>query len=444
MNNKEFTIREHGFIAAGAENKQCFDHIILKHNLFSDIENFIIRNKNDSNNELSEFLTISYKKGYGKILQAKNYVGVIQLKNNIIIEILPKIFVSENGENDSNQIEATRKIFLRMLKTLKDSPFKYFGSAHLKAIRLSLKEIFIYMFLEELSILIKRGLKSDYIAHETNSSYLKGKLKTEKHLTKNLFHKEKFYVEFDRFQKDRPENRLIKTTLMHLGRQSGNNNNRKNIKNYLSYFDDIHKSVNVDSDLSKCHINRLMTDYENIIRWCRVFLKNESFLNYKGETISFALLFPMEKIFESYIAYQIRKSGYFDMVQIQDSRYHLLTEETASDRTHNLCRLVPDIFAVKGDQIYIFDTKWKLLDSDTSKYGISESDLHQLFSYGKIYEDKYDCENLQLALIYPKTPTFANPVDLTYLNETGIPLRIVPVDLGKGNIELINDYIITP
>jgi 5-methylcytosine-specific restriction enzyme subunit McrC len=137
----------------------------------------------------------SYEKNYryldiaqgGKALKIKNYVGTITTKDGTVIEILPKIY----GSKDDTQ---TKQVLIKMLKTLKNLPFKVTNKAILNTKNMSIFEIFISMFADELSALIKKGIKSDYIQTEENLHFLKGKIKLDTHLKQNLFHKERFYV----------------------------------------------------------------------------------------------------------------------------------------------------------------------------------------------------------------------------------------------------------
>lgn len=58
----------------------------IEEKVFEAIEKFVLDNE-----ETAQYLKITTKKGYGKVLQAQNYVGVIQTKDGTTIEILPKI-----------------------------------------------------------------------------------------------------------------------------------------------------------------------------------------------------------------------------------------------------------------------------------------------------------------------------------------------------------------
>ena len=165
---KQITLKEYEFISIGSGEKQ------VDKKTFSQLENFVLSNE-------IPYLKLTTKKGYGKILQAQNYVGLIQTKDGTTIEILPKI---KNLEN-----EELKKLLIKMLKTLKNSPFKHFNTANLKTAKMPLLEIFIFMFLDEIDKLIKRGIKSDYISKEENLKFLKGKLKLNQQIKKNFIHK---------------------------------------------------------------------------------------------------------------------------------------------------------------------------------------------------------------------------------------------------------------
>ncbi|MCS3901806.1 McrC family protein [Methanococcus voltae] len=426
--SKNFVITEYGFIAKRMENKQEDDHIILKKDLFDSLKLCILKEGYD------DFLTISYQKNHGEILKAKNYVGLIQMKNGLTIEILPKIHNNSFKDLKPNErIIKTRKIFLKMLKTLKDSPFKKLNHSNLKSENLPINEIFIKMFLDELDVLYKKGLKSDYKTVEKNLNVLKGRLKFKENIKHNYIHKERFFVEYDEFIKDMPENRLIKSTLNLLNHISKNPQNLKRINEYIHIFkiNEVYRSKNVEKDFKYCKNknNRLMTHYSNIMNYCNVFLKNQSFSSFKGSKVAFALLYPMEKVFESYVTHSVKKMDKFDYVNAQHSKYHLARFEDENS-CKNLFKLRPDVYAESEDIIYLLDAKWKLLDVNAPNFGVSQSDAYQLLSYAKIYENKCG-KPVKLGLIYPKTDKFVDKKYLTCNDCNNVELIIYPFDLGN-------------
>ena len=107
--------------------------------------------------ELVEFAHIEgnhiYLKFAGKKLKAQNYVGLIQTKSGFCLEILPKTFrtakesegfVSKDIEDKQNSIKSAKTLLLKMLQSLKDSPFKQSHFTHLKLAKMPLLEIFIF------------------------------------------------------------------------------------------------------------------------------------------------------------------------------------------------------------------------------------------------------------------------------------------------------------
>ena len=120
-------------------------------------------------NDLKKFASFEENYKYidiargGNYLRLKNYVGTITTRDGTIIEILPKIYGSED-----NALE-TKKVLLKMLKTLKNSPFKSINKASLKNEKLNIFEIFVTMFIEKLSELVKKGIKQIiYIKRKTH------------------------------------------------------------------------------------------------------------------------------------------------------------------------------------------------------------------------------------------------------------------------------------
>ncbi len=308
-------------------------------------------------NELEEIAKYSDFMAFTKkgVLKTQNYVGIIQTKSGFVLEILPKIANEDN-------YEASKKILIKMIKTLRNHPFKNISTANLKIEKMPLFEIFISFFLNEVENVIKKGLKKDYVLIEENQNFLKGKLKFSEHIRKNLIHKERFYVEYDEFIEDTIENRILKAALLTLSKISKNFENKKRIRKFLFVFDGV-KNLKT---LRKMNINRLTKYYENALKIAEIFLKNSSFSTYKGENENFALLFDMNRLFESYVGEWFRKN--FENIKLQEKRYNLFENE-------NKFSLKPDI--VKDEKI-ILDTKWKKI---TNKNDISQSDLYQMYAY---------------------------------------------------------------
>ena len=376
MKPKILTVREFDVI-----RKEDLEEINF--NLF---ENFIEENSGDDVEErLSDFLRISSHKGV-KVIKPQNDVGVINIDNKFQIEILPKIDVDDDNE--------LRVIFLRMLSSLKEFKGKSFKNAQLNDSNLPIYEVFIQMYLNEVQELLKKGLKSDYLTIEGNLTFFKGKFLINQHLKHNIIRKDRFYMAYDEFHINRPENRLIKTTLLKLNKISSNGKNQLLAKRLLAEFEMVNQSTNIDKDFSLVKKDRNAQAYQSLMTWSQVFLKNKSFSTFKGTENVNALLFPMEKIFESYISKQLKNissnySGY--KIETQKQTQYLFDEPRKF-------RLKPDIYISMNSNPYkVLDIKWKKLNTDfKNNYGISQSDMYQMYAYAY----KYNVEDI--VLIYPK------------------------------------------
>ena len=362
------TLKEYEFLQTKyPEHKNYVDEKI-----FEALESFVLKE------ERAEYLKLTSKKGFGKVLQAQNYVGLIQTKDGTTIEIIPKI------QNISE--EESKKILIKMLKTLKNSPFKTLEKAKLKSSKMPLLEIFISMFLEELTLLVRKGIRSDYLVKEENLHFLKGKLKIAQQIKQNAIHKERFFVEYEEFSSDRVENRLIKTTLEFLYKKSKLNKNQQRIREFLFVFDDVSSSKNIKNDFKSVKIDRQMKEYGQILLWSKTFLLGNSFSPHSGKDIALALLFDMNLLFESYVGAYLKKKG-LD-VQTQDKGKYLV-------ESPNRYALRPDFVLNKDTENEIVaDTKYKNIKEQKD---ISQADMYQLYAYGTKYK-----QTKQLYLIYPK------------------------------------------
>ena len=303
--NKFLEVKEFDIITGNPNFKNDEKYKYLDTVAFENLIEFIHQfTGNEEVADVLDFMRISYKRNIGNIVSIKNYVGLIQMKNGYQIQILPKISFTNSDDSENRN---TKKIFLNMLRSMKDFPSKVFNNSNIQVDRMNLYEIFINMYLQEIRRLIKIGLKSDYIFKEDNLNYYKGKLLTSQHFKINLVHKERFYIAYDEFNPNRVENKLIKATLFKLQKLTTSAENSKEIRQLLVAFEMIDASINYTTDFSKVKIDRNNRDYEIIMQWSKVFLLNKSFTTFSGNNNSRAFLFSMEKVYESYVAKHLKK-----------------------------------------------------------------------------------------------------------------------------------------
>lgn len=420
-----YQITEYGSFV---RDKEVDGYTSLPQDTFDALENFVLSNSTSETDAL-EIMSLSARKGIGKIITAKNYVGVITMDDGTSIEVLPKIYSKESITDGK-----VKKLLIDMLKTLRNAPFKNLQNTNVNIEKLNIFEIFIRMFIDEVFYIVKRGLKCDYETIQANGNVFKGKMIFAGQIKYNHAHKERCYVEYDEFNTNRAENKILKATLRYLYKSTTSSRNKSDLKTLLNAFSEVDESQDYKSDFDKIVPDRKTTDYQTALMWSRVFLMGKSFTSFAGSEVAFALLFPMETLFESYIAYQLKRmlagSGY--SLSAQDKTYHLFDS--------------PKKFLMKPDivirhkstsEIFVMDTKWKVLADSKTNYGISQADMYQMYAYQK----KYSSENV--TLLYPLTDK-VNKNNIEFLSNDGTTIKIRFVDLfdlKKSLSELIAEIL---
>ncbi len=422
-----YRITEYGAFITG---KTIDGYTTLPASAFSALENFVLSNRTDDTDAL-ELMSISARKGVGKVITAKNYVGVITMNDGTTIEILPKIFSHETITESK-----VKKLLVDMLKTLRNAPFKSLQSTNVNIDKLNIFEIFIRMFVDEVFYIVKRGLKCNYETIQANESVFKGKMVFAAQIKYNYAHKECSFVEYDEFNINRTENKILKSTLYYLYKKTTSIKNKTDIKTLLNAFTDVELSSNYKSDFAQIVPDRKTTDYQTALLWSKIFLMGKSFTSFAGSEVAFALLFPMETLFESYIAAQLKKSldNSEYIISTQDKTYHLFDDPKKF-------LMKPDIVIKNkaSGKVFIMDTKWKLLSDTKANYGISQGDMYQMFAYQK----KYTSENV--TLLYPLTDKVVQNKDINFLSYDGTEIKIRFIDLFDQNhsIEILLNELMT-
>lgn len=422
------SIKEFGTITIGSSHKEFeTGELEIDQDTFNSLAIFI--EENQTQEDFDKAFSLFQKKGK-RYIKVKNYVGVIETRNGCIIEILPKTYFGKIGA-EANK-ESSKKILFTMLRTLKDSPFINLSTATLKErTNFPIIEIFISSYLDELAALTSRELRGDYVQTTENQKFVKGKLLFNENLNVNLFDKSSFYCQFDEFNVNIPPNKLIKSTLLRLKDITTSILNKKKILKSLHHFYEVNSSSTIDTDLAYCHSrSRSLINYGNLLNWSEIFLKNKSFTNFHGNTINQAILFPMEKLFESYIISLLRKNCFGLSVKAHDKRYYLLSQKINNEENEFPIKkflLKPDV--VLNESEIIIDTKWKILNSLSIKYDIKEADIYQMHAYGIRYSENL-LKKPRLALIYPKNPNFEYKLPQFRFGED-LYLDVLPFDFGN-------------
>jgi len=285
-------------------------------------------------------------------LQLDNYVGVIETPCGTHIEILPKHF---DGGDDKQR---ARNVLIRMLERALDLPVKEVGPAELHTFKAPLREWLMSRFLLALDRLVKSGLRFVYHRIEEEQRFLRGRLDVPRQIRRPPGRQHLFDLRHDIFDPNRAENRLLRLALDRVCHLTNDPSNWRIARELDSYLSPIPPSLNVGSDFRQWQHDRLMAYYDPVKPWCELILREQLPMTVAGEWQGLSLLFPMEKLFERYVA---------DCLKQKMARSATVVTQAASKHLckHNDCQwfeLHPDILVSRGQQKWVLDTKWKRLN----------------------------------------------------------------------------------
>lgn len=311
-----------------------------------------------------------------KGVKFSSFVGVIQI-GGLTIEVLPK--ADKNKKPNTNLWQA---ILLNMLRECRYIQVDSVSETSLRKRYNSILDVYFELYLNELERLVKKGLIRRYQKVEANQKALKGKLLFSQNIQKNIVHKERFYCEFQEYNRDHLLHQILLQAIF-IVKRFANPSLADKINRLLYEFQDFEQL-----NIQKTHFDRIVfdrknQDYEKAYNIAKTLILNYSpNLNYGSEHL-LALLFDMNVLWEEYI-FRILKKHKPQNMQVSFQNSDIFWEKR---------RIRPDIVIHYADNTYIIDTKWKIVESNQP----SDEDLKQMFVYNLHWEAE------KSILLYPKT-----------------------------------------
>ena len=351
-----------------------------------------------------------------RALKWDSYVGVLETPCGTRLEILPK------HHNQDDCLIKSRRLLRKLIQCALQLKPREASVASLELFDAPLSEWVMGQFLAELDLLVKRGVRFDYQRIEEEQRFLRGQLNVVAQMRQPLGRQHHFQIRHDVFLPDRAENRLLKLALEQVAKSTQDAANWRLASELRAMLAEVPASRQVSQDLRAWSRDRLMAHYQAIKPWCELILNQQMPIAVSGEWRGMSLLFPMEKLFEQHVEGWLRR------------RLVPGTHLTPQASRHSLCqydgsamfRLEPDLLLQRGPKAWVLDTKWKRLDGADrqNKYGLSQADFYQLFAYGQ----KYLAGRGEMALIYPRTAQFPQPLP-PFDFSPELRLWVLPFDL---------------
>ena len=361
----------------------------------------------------SQVLKCSKNRNGDVIIATTSFVGVIDIDDKLTIEIIPKIY-------NSNDRASLQNLFY-MLSYSRQFNIPDKNISNLEKYSGSFFEILVGMFSEELLNKVQNSAHHEYVIDENNHTYLRGKLLMSAHLKSNGFIANKFYIQTDDFTANNILNQTLKFVSTGLYNITTEPDNKKRIRKCLALFDEV-DSVRINrAQVSRIKLNRINKRFENLLMLAKLFINNQTLVAKSGKHESWTILIDMNELFENFIA-QALKNG------LKYSKYNIITQGPQKRFVYNIQddRAVfvtkPDIsIMLQGTVIQIADTKYKILAEDDLKYGVSQADLYQMFAYSRKYRTS------DITLIYPMTNNVL-PHTLELPDNTRVSVRSISLE----------------
>ena len=320
-----------------------------------------------------------------------NYVGIIKV-NNLIIEILPKISLS-------NDIIKDREILMFMLSKCNKLSVDIKELLNSNILKNSLLDILAKVFSKKLLNELQKGLYREYVSKEEALSMIKGKILISKSIKENTINKNKMNCKYDEFTEDNLFNAILKRAINVILFSIKNDDVKKELNIINNIFNDVSDIYVPNNIILNYKLNRMNNRFLECFTLAKLILLNSSMDKSLGKENGFSILFEMNYLYEEYVGVLLKEVFNDTNINInintqEKSRY--LLWNTLKER--NEIALKPDIVIYKDNKPkIIIDTKWKSATID-GKEVYTQGDIYQMYAYITTYEECQQC-----ILLYPKT-----------------------------------------
>ena len=317
-----------------------------------------------------------------------NYVGIIKI-NNLIIEILPKISLS-------NDIIKDRKMLIFMLSKCNKLSVDIKELLNSNILNNSLLDILAKVYSKKLLNELQKGLYREYVSKEEALSIIKGKILISKSIKENTINKNKMNCKYDEFTEDNLFNAILKRAINVILFSIKNDDVKKELNIINNLFNDVSDIYISNNIILNYKLNIMNNRFLECFTLAKLILLNSSMDKSLGKENGFSILFEMNYLYEEYIGVLLKEVFNDTNISIntqEKSRY--LLWNTLKER--NEIALKPDIVIYKDNKPkVIIDTKWKRSSID-NRETYSQSDIYQMYAYITTYTECEEC-----ILLYPR------------------------------------------
>lgn len=320
------------------------------------------------------------------------FCGVVGLGERVL-EILPK---TQDGASSADDC---RGVLLRLLRLTERFPQFQHQAVGQYLRRAPMLEAFIAAFFDAVRVLTRGGLLKQYLEHEDDLTVVRGRIAVARQLGLHANRPDLVACAFDEVTIDNVWNRVLKKAIRCARPWIRSVELNRQWVELMGVMPDVDDTRLSGPDVERLAFNRQAERYRVAIDWARWILALLAPALRAGRTDAPALLFNMNRLFESAVATVARRRVYAESgltVETQDASRALVTM-LSQDRVEPGFQLRPDLVFRREDAVVaIADTKWKLIGWDSKRRVMpSEADMYQMHAYASAFQCR------ELALIYP-------------------------------------------
>ncbi|MDQ3022031.1 MAG: restriction endonuclease [Bacteroidota bacterium] len=364
----------------------------------------------DTNSELTEDETDNHYQPFLQFddnqIRANNFVGFIQ-NGEEVIEIYPKVF----RQHFVNPSENEKMLMLRHIFYWFSYCRKWnfpFNQASLDTIDIDeFPELIINLIANQFLETISKQPLTMYQEVEEALNTPRGSINFKRYICRSLSHGnfQNIECDYEPFLFDNKVNRVIKYCSRLLMKQTKFSENLRMLQEIVFILDEVEDLHCTLHDLDKISLNTFFEDYSVLLDSCKLILSQQLYSSNTYDLSQWCLLFPMEYIFEDFLAGFLENKFSLDWnVEYQKSDEYLSNNPKVFNMQH-------DIFLTSRHgtmRKVIIDTKYKIRSDNFKtdpKKGVAQSDLYQMVSYAF----KRGCT--EIILVYPNLSDTINTAD---------------------------------
>lgn len=272
---------------------------------------------------------------------------------------------------------------------------------------------------------VKRGLAKDYISRKEPLSALRGKVDITASIKEQTMIQNRLVCSYDDFSVNSYINRIIRTTMEILVKNSISKSRKVQLRKLLVYFSEV-EPLEVNSINWNMRYDRNNQTYRMIIAVCYLTIKGLLQTSSDGTTklMDFLDEQRMCRLYEKFILEYYKKEH--PQLKTTSSKIQWNVDDDYNDM---LPEMKSDIMLSDGEQTLVIDAKYysHTLQKQFDTYSIHSGNIYQIYAYVKNL-DKNNQGNVSGMLLYAQTDEAILPNNDYRISGNAISVKTLNLD----------------